>query len=146
MTRYQVILVFSERRSKGGGADQWAYDLPHSLINQTLDSNPDERKFGSPQRRPKLTAGFVPDLGIPTDTGLESKTLPDVYRLSRLNKFNDDESSRGLSPEAIAKITETLGAINTVGRYLVNYTKGAASPTNLFTNENPQSATPVRIA
>lgn len=35
------------------------------------------------------------------------------------------EEARYLSPQAIAKISETLGAINTVGRYLVNYTRGA---------------------
>ncbi|XP_050421339.1 proclotting enzyme-like isoform X2 [Adelges cooleyi] len=34
------------------------------------------------------------------------------------------EEARYLSPQAIAKISETLGAINTVGRYLVNYTRG----------------------
>ena len=133
---------FSEERSKGA-VSQWAYDLPHQLINETLDSISNERKVGNSHRRPKLTAGFVQDLGLPPDLDPEGKTLPDGYRLSRLNKFNDDESSRGLSPEAIAKISETLGAINTVGRYLVNYTKGAASPTDLFTNEHPQSS-PVR--
>lgn len=133
-----------EGRSKTG-VDQWAYDLPHPLVNQTLGPVPGERRpGGGAQRRPKLTAGFVHDLGLPADVDLESKTLPDGYRLSRLNKFNEDESSRRISPEAIAKFTETLGAINTVGRYLVNYTKGAASPTDLFANESPQSASPVR--
>lgn len=34
------------------------------------------------------------------------------------------EEARYLSPQAFAKISETLGAINTVGRYLVNYTRG----------------------
>lgn len=36
------------------------------------------------------------------------------------------EEARYLSPQAIAKISETLGAINTVGRYLVNYTRGTS--------------------
>lgn len=34
------------------------------------------------------------------------------------------ESSRHFRPDALTKITETLGAINTVGRYLVNMTRG----------------------
>ncbi|XP_060536810.1 clotting factor B-like isoform X2 [Cylas formicarius] len=33
------------------------------------------------------------------------------------------ESGRHLKPETISKITETLGALNTVGRYLVNITR-----------------------
>lgn len=37
---------------------------------------------------------------------------------------DSDESPRHLSPDTIATISETLGAINTVGRYLVNYTRG----------------------
>ncbi|XP_054263251.1 uncharacterized protein LOC128986759 [Macrosteles quadrilineatus] len=35
------------------------------------------------------------------------------------------ESGRHLSPDTLATISETLGAINTVGRYLVNYTRGS---------------------
>lgn len=79
------------------------------------------------------------------DKGAESKAAiaGNDYRFNRIHKHGDDESSRGLSPEAIARITETLGAINTVGRYLVNYTKGGASPTDLFTHED-QQASPVR--
>ncbi|XP_026676042.1 proclotting enzyme [Diaphorina citri] len=37
------------------------------------------------------------------------------------------DEGRHLSPNAIATISETLGAINTVGRYLVNYTRSANS-------------------
>lgn len=37
------------------------------------------------------------------------------------------DEARHFSPNAIATISETLGAINTVGRYLVNYTRSANS-------------------
>nr|UXG19121.1 clip-domain serine protease [Nilaparvata lugens] len=40
----------------------------------------------------------------------------------------DDESGRLLSSDTIATISETLGAINTVGRYLVNYTRASTAP------------------
>lgn len=134
-------------RSSSVEGNQWSYDLPHSLINETLDlPSKQGRRLESSQRRPKLTVGFAQDLGVYRgDKGAESKAAiaGHDYRFNRIHKHGDDESSRGLSPEAIAKITETLGAINTVGRYLVNYTKGAASPTDLFTHED-QQASPVR--
>lgn len=38
--------------------------------------------------------------------------------------FNNPESERHFAPDTITKITETLGALNTVGRYLVNMTRG----------------------
>lgn len=113
-------------------------------MNETLNvTPPNERISGSNQRRPKLTAGFAQDLGLLPEQDPESKTLlENDLPFNRLHKLDNDESSRGLSPESIAKITETLGAINTVGRYLVNYTKGAASPTDFFIHEN-QQASPV---
>ncbi|KAJ3639884.1 hypothetical protein Zmor_003255 [Zophobas morio] len=41
------------------------------------------------------------------------------------------EDSRHFGPDAIYKITETLGAINTVGRYLVNMTQGEVDNSKL---------------
>lgn len=46
------------------------------------------------------------------------------------NHQNVDEDGRHFKPETIFKITETLGAINTVGRFLVNMTKNG-EPTGL---------------
>lgn len=103
-------------------------------------------------RRPKLTVGFAQDSGLyGGDRGAESKAAfggQHDYRFNRVHHRPQsvDESSRGLSPEAIAKISETLGAINTVGRYLVNYTKGAASPTDLFTHEDQQASPVSRLS
>jgi hypothetical protein len=37
------------------------------------------------------------------------------------------ESTRHFGPDTIYRITETLGALNTVGRYLVNMTRGDTS-------------------
>nr|CAD7458760.1 unnamed protein product [Timema tahoe] len=42
----------------------------------------------------------------------------------REQNFDVDGSARHLTGETIATISETLGAINTVGRYLVNFTRG----------------------
>lgn len=67
-----------------------------------------EGRNAQTSRRAKLPAEFqepAPD---------EQKEYPPV----------GSEEARYLSPQAIAKISETLGAINTVGRYLVNYTRG----------------------
>ncbi|XP_056646816.1 proclotting enzyme-like [Diorhabda sublineata] len=48
--------------------------------------------------------------------------------IDRQYQGNDDtESGRHFNPETIYKITETLGALNTVGRYLVNMTRGENS-------------------
>lgn len=41
------------------------------------------------------------------------------------SQYDEDVTGRHLSPDTIAAISETLGAINTLGRYLVNYTRGS---------------------
>nr|XP_970121.3 PREDICTED: proclotting enzyme [Tribolium castaneum] len=41
------------------------------------------------------------------------------------------ENTRHFAPDTINRITETLGAINTVGRYLVNMTRGATDTATL---------------
>lgn len=46
-----------------------------------------------------------------------------IDRNYETNNNNDGESGRHFKPETIFKITETLGALNTVGRYLVNVTR-----------------------
>ncbi|XP_050314842.1 proclotting enzyme isoform X2 [Anthonomus grandis grandis] len=46
-----------------------------------------------------------------------------IFRRSAQYSNEDPESGRHFKPETIFKITETLGALNTVGRYLVNMTR-----------------------
>lgn len=48
--------------------------------------------------------------------------LPNVRRRRR---HHDDEQARLLSQSAFSRISETLGALNTVGSFLVNITRGA---------------------
>lgn len=48
--------------------------------------------------------------------------LPNVRRRRRQN---DDDQARLLSQSAFSRISETLGALNTVGSFLVNITRGA---------------------
>ncbi|XP_001944076.1 proclotting enzyme isoform X1 [Acyrthosiphon pisum] len=69
---------------------------------------PEEGRSAKSGRRAKLPAEFQGPLPE------EQTEYPPV----------GSEEARYLSPQAIAKISETLGAINTVGRYLVNYTRG----------------------
>ena len=67
--------------------------------------------------------------------------------------FNDDyedtpsESGRHFSPESIKKFTETLGAINTVGRFLVNMTRSYNSNNPIATEkkETPSEDVPAAI-
>lgn len=49
--------------------------------------------------------------------------LPNVRRRRR----NENEEARLLSQSAFSRISETLGALNTVGSYLVNITRGATN-------------------
>lgn len=51
----------------------------------------------------------------------------DVYPLPnvRRRRQNEDEQARLLSQSAFSRISETLGALNTVGSFLVNITRGA---------------------
>lgn len=49
------------------------------------------------------------------------------------------ESDRHFRPDTISTITETLGAINTVGRYLVNMTRGRSEPYNKITEDVPSA-------
>lgn len=54
-----------------------------------------------------------------TQRNIRASELRQVYR----NPENTD--GRYFRPETLVKISETLGALNTVGRYLVNMTRGA---------------------
>lgn len=49
------------------------------------------------------------------------------------------EESRHFKPDTISTITETLGAINTVGRYLVNMTRGGGEGYNKISEEVPSA-------
>ncbi|KAK6621976.1 hypothetical protein RUM44_001783 [Polyplax serrata] len=58
----------------------------------------------------------------------------------------DGESGRHFSPESIQKFTETLGAINTVGRYIVNMTRSYNTDTaNKQKKETPTEDVPAAI-
>lgn len=53
------------------------------------------------------------------------------YRRYYRSSVEEEETGRHFRPETIHKITETLGALNTVGRYLVNMTRNGETPNNL---------------
>ncbi|KAJ8950375.1 hypothetical protein NQ314_007914, partial [Rhamnusium bicolor] len=81
------------------------------------------------------------------DSAHESPTwvkIPQPRNIDRRyspNKYNDEiESGRHFKPDTIYRITETLGALNTVGRYLVNMTRGGGeSNSNKISAEVPSA-------
>lgn len=121
--------------------NQWSYDLPYSLINVNAEDRQaaaDEENEELDSRQSKLMIDSRKKISPHGKIILESQPMNNNHYHFRSAEHqhgaDKGQNSRGLSPEAIQKITETLGAINTVGRYLVNYTRGAASPTDLFVN------------
>lgn len=54
----------------------------------------------------------------------------EIDRNLEIGSSNNGEDGRHFKPETIFKITETLGALNTVGRYLVNITRNG-EPNNV---------------
>ncbi|KAG5893087.1 hypothetical protein JTB14_029482 [Gonioctena quinquepunctata] len=65
---------------------------------------------------------------------------PQQRSIDRQYQSNDDvESGRHFKPETIYKITETLGALNTVGRYLVNMTRAGGESNNNLSPEVPSA-------
>lgn len=61
------------------------------------------------------------------DGSMKYLTDDDVFPLPnvRRRRQNDDDQARLLSQSAFSRISETLGALNTVGSFLVNITRGA---------------------
>nr|XP_023021099.1 proclotting enzyme [Leptinotarsa decemlineata] len=64
----------------------------------------------------------------------QPRTVDQQYQLN-----DNEESGRHFKPETIYKITETLGALNTVGRYLVNMTRAGGEPINNLSPEVPSA-------
>lgn len=67
----------------------------------------------------------------------------ELNRNRRHDTNEDDGGRRLLSTSAINRITETLGALNTVGRYLVNMTRGEEGAKVKDTNEQIQEEEPL---
>ncbi|XP_018570111.1 proclotting enzyme-like [Anoplophora glabripennis] len=63
---------------------------------------------------------------------IDRQTLPHVYN-------DGTDSGRHFKPETIHKISETLGALNTVGRYLVNMTRGGGETNNKLSPDVPSA-------
>lgn len=49
-------------------------------------------------------------------------------RIPQPRRTETSDSSRHFGPDALTAISETLGAINTVGRYIINMTRGGEDP------------------
>lgn len=60
-------------------------------------------------------------------------------RRARRNPVPSEGESRHFKPDTISTITETLGAINTVGRYLVNMTRSGVDGYNKISEEVPSA-------
>ncbi|KAJ8913190.1 hypothetical protein NQ315_009027, partial [Exocentrus adspersus] len=55
------------------------------------------------------------------------------------SRNDDSDSGRHFKPETIHKISETLGALNTVGKYLVNMTRGGGDANNKISPDVPSA-------
>lgn len=64
-----------------------------------------------------------------SDSSEESREWVKIPQPRKTNK--ETEESRHLRPETFHRISETLGALNTVGRYIVNMTRGVDSDRGL---------------
>lgn len=75
-------------------------------------------------RRMDFLSDFFPDfLDDDDDSDDDSASRPKKHR----KKIQQEEDgNRLLSPSAFSKISQTLGALNTVGNFLVNMTRGGA--------------------
>lgn len=62
-----------------------------------------------------------------------------AYKRSPGQSASTLESGRHFRPDTISTIAETLGAINTVGRYLVNMTRGRGETYNKITEDVPSA-------
>ncbi|KAG4072082.1 hypothetical protein HA402_015581 [Bradysia odoriphaga] len=87
-----------------------------------------------------LSQNFTPHNNQETDILIDTYE-PEEDGKRRLRR-HDVESSRLLSSSAFSKISETLGALNTVGRFLVNMTRGQ-EPT--VQHNNPSESVPDAI-
>ncbi|XP_057671833.1 proclotting enzyme-like [Diorhabda carinulata] len=99
----------------------------------TIQNNP--RWARTPQQEPHYPQGYYPPRPIATPYYPyelnHRRNIDRKYQYGNIDRQYqgnvDTESGRHFNPETIYKITETLGALNTVGRYLVNMTRGENS-------------------
>lgn len=80
-------------------------------------------------RRTDFLNSFIPSSYVDDEgtEGVEYPYIPDeeIEVSKRSRRHNEDsEEARLLSPSAFSRISETLGALNTVGSFLVNFTRG----------------------
>lgn len=74
----------------------------------------------------------APEFGEPPPPLWQDSDLPVPYPPAP--DWMPDTEERHISPDTLKTITETLGAINTVGRYLVNYTRSEPTVAPLVSN------------
>lgn len=66
------------------------------------------------------------------------RTRADLVQVpSNVFPDGEDPSQRHLRPDTFQRISETLGAINTVGKYIVNMTRGVGASNEKFPEDVP---------
>lgn len=95
--------------------------LPPALASIYQEHRPIFNEDDEPDNVP-IAARRIDDASMKYMSDDDVFPLPNVRRRRRQN--NDDQA-RLLSQSAFSRISETLGALNTVGSFLVNITRGA---------------------
>lgn len=65
--------------------------------------------------------------------------VDEASKRSRRHNMDSEAEMRLLSPSAFSRISETLGALNTVGSFLVNFTRGDTFQHGHLSNQNSQT-------
>lgn len=96
-------------------------------------------------RRTDFLNSFIPSAYVDDEgtEGVEYPYIPDeeIEVSKRSRRHNEDsEEARLLSPSAFSRISETLGALNTVGSFLVNFTRGDNSHHHQNTHNGNQNS------
>lgn len=96
-------------------------------------------------RRTDFLNSFIPSSYVDDEgtEGVEYPYIPDeeIEVSKRSRRHNEDsEEARLLSPSAFSRISETLGALNTVGSFLVNFTRGENSHHHQNTHNGNQNS------
>lgn len=92
-----------------------------SILGRDEEDSRSRPLLGRRTDLPRFLSGFTnesPELGV------EYPYMVDEASKRSRRHNTDSEEARLLSPSAFSRISETLGALNTVGNFLVNFTRG----------------------
>lgn len=103
-----------------------------SILGRDEEDSRSRPLLGRRTDLPQFLSGFInePELGV------EYPYMVDEASKRSRRHNTDSEEARLLSPSAFSRISETLGALNTVGNFLVNFTRGDTFHHGHLNNQN----------